>query len=70
MRVSIATTETSPALDDYTDGNTDAVIVEANAGGPTDVAFHTVDPTTGEGLATVYTNIVVAEVTNSILNAD
>jgi len=70
VRVSIATTETSPALDDYTAGNTDAVNVEANAGGPTDVAFHTVDPTTGEGLATVYTNIVVAEVTNNILNAD
>ena len=70
VRVSIATTETSPALDDYTEGNTDTVAVEANAGGPTDVAFHTVDPTTGEGLATVYTNIVVAEVTNNILNAD
>jgi hypothetical protein len=70
VRVSIASTETSPALDDYTSGNLSSVNVEANAGGPTDVAFHTVDPTTGEGLATVYTNIVVAEVTNNILNAD
>jgi hypothetical protein len=70
VRVSIASTETSPALDDYTTGNTLSVNVEENAGGPTDVAFHTVDPTTGEGLATVYTNIVVAEVTNNVLNAD
>ena len=70
LKVSIATTETSPATDDYTAGNTAGQNVEANAGGPTDVAFHTVDPTTGEGLATVYTNVVVASVSNAIVNAD
>jgi hypothetical protein len=70
LKVSIATTETSPATDDYTSGNLASQNVEANAGGPTDVAFHTVDPTTGEGLATVYTSITVAEVSNAIVNAD
>ena len=70
LKVSIATTETTTALQDFTSGNTSGVNVEANAGGPTDVAFHTVDPTTGEGLATVYTNVVVAEVSNTTTNLD
>jgi len=70
LKVSIKTTETTTALEDYTAGNTDSQIVEANAGGPTDVAFHTMDPTTGQGLATVYTNIVVASVSNNIVNHD
>ena len=70
LKVSIATTEVSPATDDYTSGNLSSVAIEANAGGPTDVAFHTVDPTTGEGLATVYTNIVVAEESNATTNLD
>jgi hypothetical protein len=70
LRVSIATTETGAALSDFTPNNTSSVNAEANAGGPTDVAFHTMDPTTVEGLATVYTNIVVASVSNNIANND
>ena len=70
LKVTIATTETGGALSDFTAGNTAGVNAEANAGGPTDVAFHTMDPTTAEGLATVYTNIVVAQVSNAIVNAD
>ncbi len=55
---------------DYTDGNTDGVAIEAEAAGPTDIAFHTVDPTTAQGLSTVYTNISVANVSNAIVNND
>ncbi len=55
---------------DYTSGNTSSVNVEAEAAGPTDFAFHTVDPTTAQGLSTVYTSISVANVSNAIVNND
>ena len=55
---------------DYTSGNTSGVNVEAEAAGPTDFAFHTVDPTTAQGLSTVYTSITVASVSNDIVNND
>ena len=56
--------------DDYTSGNVDAINVEEEAMGTSDFAFHTMDPTTAQGLTTVYTNITVAEVSNAIVNAD
>jgi len=46
------------------------VNVEEEAGGPTDIAFHTVDPTTAQGLSTVYTNISTTAVSNAIVNND
>ena len=55
---------------DYTSGNTSGVNVEAEAAGPTDFAFHTVDPTTAQGLSTVYTSISVANVSNTTNNND
>ena len=55
---------------DYTSNNVDGIAVEEEAIGPTDFAFHTVDPTTAQGLSTVYTNVVVAEVSNTTNNAD
>ena len=55
---------------DYTSNNTSGVNVEAEAAGPTDVAFHTVDPTTAQGLSTVYTNISTTAVSNAIVNND
>jgi len=55
---------------DYTSNNVDGIAVEEEAIGPTDFAFHTVDPTTAEGLSTVYTNVVVASVSNTTNNAD
>ena len=45
---------------DYTSGNLSSVHVEAEAAGLTDWAFHTQDPTTAQGLSTVYTSITVA----------
>ena len=56
--------------DDYTTNNIDGINVEEEAMGTSDFAFHTMDPTTAEGLTTVYTNITVAEVSNAIVNAD
>ena len=44
--------------------------VEEEAAGPTDIAFHTVDPTTAQGLSTVYTNISTTAVSNAIVNND
>lgn len=55
---------------DYTSGNLNSVNVEAEAAGPTDFSFRTVDPTTAEGLSTVYTSVAVAEVSNAIVNND
>ena len=55
---------------DYTSGNLNSVNVEEEAGGPTDIAFHTVDPTTAQGLSTVYTNITTTAVSNAIVNND
>ena len=55
---------------DYTSGNLSSVNVEAEAAGTTDWAFHTVDPTTAQGLSTVYTSITVASASNAIVNAD
>tara|TARA_B100002019_G_scaffold274382_1_gene271266 strand:+ start:916 stop:1899 length:984 start_codon:yes stop_codon:yes gene_type:complete len=55
---------------DYTTGNLSSVNVEEEAAGPTDIAFHTVDPTTAQGLSTVYTNISTTAVSNAIVNND
>lgn len=55
---------------DYTSGNLDTIAVEAEAAGTTDWAFHTMDPTTAQGLSTNYNNVVVAEVSNAIVNED
>ena len=55
---------------DYTSGNLSSVHVEAEAAGTTDWAFHTQDPTTAQGLATVYTSITVASTSNAIVNSD
>jgi len=55
---------------DYTSGNLSSVNVEAEAAGTTDWAFHTMDPTTAQGLSTNYNNVVVAEVSNAIVNDD
>ena len=49
----------------YTSGNVAGVPVNTEEAGPTTHSYSTVDPTTGEGLATVYTNVVVAEVSNT-----
>ena len=45
---------------DYTSGNLSSAHVEAEAAGTTDWSFRTVDPTTAQGLASVYTTITVA----------
>lgn len=55
---------------DYTSGNLNSVNIEAEAAGTTDWAFHTVDPTTAQGLSTNYNNVVVASVSNAIVNND
>ena len=55
---------------DYTSGNLSSVNVEAEAAGTTDWAFHTVDPTTAQGLATVYGPSAVASASNAIVNSD
>lgn len=51
--------------DTYTDGNTEAVDQYANFIGTTNVILKTVDPTTAEGLATVYTPSATAVVSNT-----
>jgi hypothetical protein len=56
--------------DDYTSGNLSSIHVEAEAAGTTDFAFHTVDPTTAQGLATIYGPSGVASTSNAIVNAD
>ena len=56
--------------DDYTSGNLSSVIVEEEAVGPTDFSFRTIDPTTAQGLSTVYNTVNVAQVSNAIVNAD
>jgi hypothetical protein len=55
---------------DYTSNNVGGINVEEEAVGPTNWAFHTMDPNTSEGLSTVYTNISVASVSNTTNNAD
>ena len=55
---------------DYTSGNLSSVAIEEEAVGPTDFSFRTIDPTTAQGLSTVYTSISVAEVSNAIVNGD
>jgi len=58
---------------DYTSGNLSSIHVEAEAAGTTDWSFRTVDPTTAQGLATVYTTITVAAANGAngaIVNAD
>jgi hypothetical protein len=49
---------------EYTDGNTSSVDQYANFIGVTDVALHTINPNTSEGLATAYTPLSTAPVTN------
>ena len=68
LKVSILLNDTTRT--DYTSGNTSGVNVEEEAAGPTDIAFHTVDPTTAQGLSTVYTNVSTANVSNAIVNDD
>ena len=58
---------------DYTTGNLNSTHVEEEAAGLTDWAFRTIDPTTAQGLATVYTTITVAAANGAngaIVNAD
>ena len=55
---------------DYTSGILDTIAVEAEAAVTTDWAFHTMDPNTAQGLITNYNNVVVAEVSNAIVNED
>ena len=55
---------------DYTSGNLSSVAVEAEAAGTTDWSFRTVDPTTAQGLDTVYTSITIANASNAIVNDD
>ena len=58
---------------DYTSGNLSSIHVEMEAAGLTDWAFHTQDPTTAQGLATVYTSVTVAAANGAngvIVNAD
>jgi hypothetical protein len=55
---------------DYTSGNLSSVKIEEEAVGPTDFSFRTIDPTTAQGLSTVYTSISVASVSNAIVNGD
>ncbi|MFZ9241333.1 MAG: hypothetical protein ACO22R_09345, partial [Chitinophagaceae bacterium] len=51
--------------DEYTAGNTDAVDQYANFIGTTNVILKTVNPTTAEGLATVYTPSATATLSNT-----
>ena len=55
---------------DYTSGNLSSVNVEAEAAGTTDWAFHTMDPTTAQGLAVIYGPSAVASTSNAIVNSD
>jgi len=50
---------------EYTDGNTDTVDQYAEFIGTTDVALHTMNPTTGEGLASVASILTSAEESNN-----
>ena len=65
--VTIRTTITDPDAGDgeFTDGNTDTVDQYANFIGTTDVALHTMNPTTDEGLASVTSISGSAEVSNN-----
>ena len=65
--VTIQTSIVDPDTGDseYTAGNTDAVDQYANFIGTTNVILKTVDPTTAEGLATVYTPSATAVVSNT-----
>ena len=55
---------------DYTSGNLSSINVEEEAAGTTDWGFFTVDPTTAQGLSTVYTSITIASSSNAIVNND
>ena len=55
---------------DYSSNNLSSVAVEAEAAGTTDWSFRTVDPTTAQGLSTVYTSITIASSSNAIVNND
>lgn len=65
--VTIQTSIVDPDAGDetYTDGNTDAVDQYANFIGTTNVILKTVNPTTAEGLATVYSPSATAVVSNT-----
>jgi hypothetical protein len=65
--VTIQTSIVDPDAGDseYTAGNTEAVDQYANFIGTTNVILKTVDPTTAEGLATVYTPSATAVVSNT-----
>ena len=53
------------SVTDYHPSNLDSRPVEDESVGTTDFAFHTVDPTTAQGLDPVYTSISVAQVDNT-----
>ena len=55
---------------DYSSNNLSSVAVEAEAAGTTDWSFRTVDPTTAQGLDTVYTSVTIASASNAIVNDD
>ena len=55
---------------DYSSNNLGSANVEAEAAGATDWSFRTVDPTTAQGLSTVYTSITIANASNAIVNND
>ena len=55
---------------DYSSNNLSSVAVEAEAAGTTDWSFRTVDPTTAQGLDTVYTSVTIANASNAIVNND
>jgi len=65
--VTIKTSIVDPDAGDseYTAGNTDSVDQYANFIGTTNVILKTVNPTTAEGLATVYTPSATAQVSNT-----
>lgn len=68
VKTSILLNETTRT--DYTSGNLDSIAVEEEAAGTTDVSHRTVDPTTAQGLGTVYTNVSLANVSNAVVNND
>ncbi len=53
------------SVTDYHPSNLDSRPVEDESVGTTDVSFRTVDPNTSEGLNPVYTNVAVANVSNT-----
>jgi hypothetical protein len=65
--VTIQTSIVDPDAGDseYTAGNTESVDQYANFIGTTNVILKTVNPTTAEGLATVYTPSATAQVSNT-----